>query len=61
MWGSLSQTQKPLNTPTGVFGFELLLSGAFGEEQQSSAKAIQNLYAPRAAALGGIAEEEKQF
>lgn len=55
--GSLSQTQKLLNTPTGVFGFELFLSGTFGEEQQPSAKAIQNLYAPRAAVLRGSAKE----
>lgn len=60
--GSLSQTQKPLSTPTGVFGFDFVFHpGAFGEEQQSSAKAIQNPYAPRAAALRGRAEEQKQF
>lgn len=54
---SLSQTQKPLNTPTEVFGFELFLFGAFGQEQQSSAKAIPNLYAPRPAVLRGSAKE----
>jgi len=58
---SLFQTQKPLNTSDGVFGFEFFLSGAFGEEQRPSVSAIQNLYAPRAAVLRGSAKEHRQF
>lgn len=57
----LSQTQKPLNTSNGVFGFEFFLSGAFGEEQQPSVSAIQKLYITRAAVLRRSAKEHRQF